>query len=108
MLPRLKPANQQQANQASQPSKPTKANQPSQPAAQPKPASQPQPAVKPAKPEKSAKQLAHEELMKANMEAAAKRRAEKAAAHAAKMAELAARQGGSVLTNAVQTGTDAT
>lgn len=60
----------------------------SQPAAQPKPASQPQPAVKPAKPEKSAKQLAHEELMKANMEAAAKRRAEKAAAHAAKMAEL--------------------
>jgi hypothetical protein len=46
--------------------------------------------------------------MKANMEAAAKRRAEKAAAHAAKMAELAARQGGSVLTNAVQTGADAT
>lgn len=72
----------------------------SQPTAQPKPTSQPQPAVKPAsqskphlkpaKPEKekSAKQLAHEELMKANMEAAAKRRAEKAAAHAAKMAEL--------------------
>lgn len=60
----------------------------SQPTAQPKPASQPQPAAKPAKPEKSAKQLAHEELMRANMEAAAKRRAEKAAAHAAKMAEL--------------------
>lgn len=60
----------------------------SQPTAQPKPASQPQPAAKPAKQKKSAKQLAHEALMKANMEAAAKRRAEKAAAHAAKMAEL--------------------
>lgn len=62
----------------------------SQPTVQPKPASQPRkPQSKPAKPEKekSAKQLAHEELMRANMEAAAKRRAEKAAKHALFLAQ---------------------